>query len=309
MLASCDSDVKYTPGEQVSPDCMNVYFLADNPEKHIFASDELGDDWSIEVKMGRKKTDTAVDIPLSVEAGEEVFTVPATAHFDAGEAETSVKVSFQGIKLCEAQRLNIRIPDEYIDQYSRDIEGAGRLNTSVLVSEWRRIVRNAEIYDYDQEAIWYFADIYWLAGDNRFRFMNFLESGINITFKLDNPDGNVDANTPSTWEGMMMPLDNFSQWEGVDYFRWFLWDDSKGKRAAWTTEYCGIPQNNIYFRNETYYNNFNIVDGGVEGAKTCHGCLRKMCSNSKNRPVVGQHWIYFYYPSSDINLDGWGDEE
>lgn len=300
-MAACDeTTLDYEPGDLVSSDCMNVFFSPDNENHFIFSSDELGDDYSVSLKLSRVKTDNAADVPVIVEMAAECFSIEQTAHFDAGETDTEIKVSFQGIPKSTAQKMFLRIPDEYVNMYAQQ-EGVGRYSGEVLLAEWRKIVKDAEIYGYGSSGVDYVADIYWLPGANRFRFMNWMESGLNVTFRLIGTA--FDPDNTTTWHGSLYPLDNYEERDYNDdgsLYRWFLYDDDNGQRPRWYTSGGKLQNGNITFYTNLSRNEFNLIDGGIDGYDYCHGFMYKYNG--------GSDWIYFDYNAEDINLEGWPED-
>lgn len=294
LLTSCGDDYEYTPGQEVTADCPGVYFPNDNETKYILSGEDLGDDWSLNVTVGRKKAVGALDVPLEVVTADEAFSFPASIHFNDGEEETTVNVKFPGLAQFEDKKFTIRVPYEYVDLYSQDIEGTGAYSASVLVSEWRKIVKDVEAYVEDQSS--YYFDLYWLAGANQFRFGNFLESGLTLTFKIvDNPTFDID--NVDTWYGHVYPLDNYLVREETDTdLYWYLYDDEKQERPRWTTESYGWEmKGNICFHTKDSDINFvkdiYYADERVE--------LWKINSTSQ--------YFEMYWNPADVNLDGYKD--
>lgn len=63
-FTACDSDNHtYTPGEQPSKNCPEVYFAASNPKEVIFSPDESS---SFDITLGRKLTEGELTVPITV---------------------------------------------------------------------------------------------------------------------------------------------------------------------------------------------------------------------------------------------------
>lgn len=168
---------------------------------------------------------------------------------------------------------------------------------SVLVSEWRKIVKDVDAWGFSG-VIGYYCDIYWLVGLNRFRFTNFMESGIDVTFRIDGT--NFDASNPSTWQGYLTPLDNYEvRSTDSGYLYWYLYDDVNDCRPVWTVASGRLQNGNICFRARLESCEVNIVDGGVDGYQECHGLIQKVNG--------GSDWVSFDYTDDQINLDGFTD--
>ena len=296
-VACGDDDVAYEPGEATATDCMNVYFSPDNEVNFVLDPESMTDGFSVNLALKRVNAELAADIPVIVELADACFEIPSTVHFTAGETDAEIKVSFPDIPMREAKKFFLKIPNEYVDLYSENAEGTGRYAGSVLVSEWLKIVKEAEIFSYSYYQIDYKAPIYWLAGANRFRFGNFLDSGINLTFKLDGTA--FDPENPSTWHGYITPLDNYEvrSYTSSGALYWYFYDDANGKRARWTTSVGAEQKGNICFYSRADDMDFNLVDGGIDNIPSCHGWVYKRNSSSD--------WVYFYY--DEVNLEGYKD--
>ena len=98
-VTACTEDVDYTPAQPVDPDCMEIYFAADN--EGMFAFDEAADVSTlvIPVKVCRTLALEAVTMPLTVEQEGEMFNAPAEISFAEGEAETTFNVTLNSKEL------------------------------------------------------------------------------------------------------------------------------------------------------------------------------------------------------------------
>ncbi len=297
LVVACDDSNDYEgPGKPVSPDCMKVYFSSENATEFVFSPEELGDDYSLNLTVNRVGTEEAADVPVIVEFSDECFSVPETVHFEAGEESAPLKISFPEIPLREAQNFMIKIADKYADPYSKELDGIARYSGKVLVSVWKKIVKNVEIEAWDKSWNYMFdctSDIYWLEGQNQFRFSNFLESGVDLTFELSNPSFNPDD--VSTWTGNVLPLDHY-QTRVSTQPSWYLLNDA-GERFSWTISSTGYTiKTNVYFRTDGSY--FQILD--MNGDPIGYDYQAYVWLANTN-----QTWAYMYW--TELNLDGYDD--
>lgn len=119
-LASCGDDDKYVAGEQESADKVGVYFpVTDGGNNEVDPADPT----EFTVKVARLNTNGAVSVPLTVvENDNDAYQVPATADFQDGEAETSVKVTFPNAEVGTTNTVTIEIPQEYVALYKENAE-------------------------------------------------------------------------------------------------------------------------------------------------------------------------------------------
>ena len=225
-MTSC-SENGYEPGPEPSRDCMEAYFLSSNPSEYILGSEST----SVTLEIGRLKADNAASIPVIVEAKDEVFKVPSTVEFQAGEATARLTVSFEGIEIQKEKRFTIRLADEYVNPYTVH-DGSDVFSATVLVSSWKKVVNNAQFWFSSILNVSTFSDIYWLEGLNRFRIENFLGTGIDLSYTILNPD--FKADDLSTWQGELSPLDHYAEEPSDDGFKYWSLRDADGNWLEWT---------------------------------------------------------------------------
>ena len=134
FLASCEDEIQREPSPIVPPNCQNVFFPTTN------ATDlelEPTDPTRIEVIVSRKNSKSAATVPLKVFNSDDVFIIPETVTFDAGEETTSFVVTFpeaeEGIKYS----FEIGISgDEYLNPYISDKTS---IKISVIRIKWEDI--------------------------------------------------------------------------------------------------------------------------------------------------------------------------
>jgi hypothetical protein len=77
--------------------------------------------YSLDIDLYRKDTASALDVPLTVVSADEVFTIPSSAHFNAGESKTSITVDFPEAELAVYYTFTIRIPEQYANVYATSL--------------------------------------------------------------------------------------------------------------------------------------------------------------------------------------------
>lgn len=289
-MTSC-SENGYEPGPEPSRDCMEAYFLSSNPSEYILGSEST----SVTLEIGRLKADNAASIPVIVEAKDEVFKVPSTVEFQAGEATARLTVSFEGIEIQKEKRFTIRLADEYVNPYTVH-DGSDVFSATVLVSSWKKVVNNAQFWFSSILNVSTFSDIYWLEGLNRFRIENFLGTGIDLSYTILNPD--FKADDLSTWQGELSPLDHYAEEPSDDGFKYWSLRDADGNWLEWTPAgaACKITGLSVY-RTTTYT---NIIMGGATeptGYLTCY-------INCEDSSYDGWEYINMYLGTADVTAPG-----
>lgn len=181
-LIGCSDDVPdRTPSPETDPDCAQIYFPDTNPQSLELELDVT----SIEIFVSRLNSSSAVVVPISVLSNEsDIFVIPETVSFGAGEAETSFVVTFPNAQLAVAYSFEIIIQgEEYIDHYTK-VDGAASLFIQMERIKWEKYADGTYTSNYF-ESSWP-VTLYKAYGTNKYRFYNLWENGYNWDF---------------TWEG------------------------------------------------------------------------------------------------------------
>lgn len=134
-LASCGEDYEdYTVGAPQPADNEGVYFSVASKTLE-YAPDAATE---FEVTVSRLNTEKALSIALDVVNDKDVFEVPATVDFAAGEAETTITVNFPKAELGEVYTLTLSVPTEYQSVYSQ-FDGTLSASYSVARIKWEKV--------------------------------------------------------------------------------------------------------------------------------------------------------------------------
>jgi hypothetical protein len=151
LLGACNDytdSVESSP--EVSDDCVGVYF----PESNSSAFElEPTETTEITLTIARTDSTSAVDVPLTVETNDsDVFVIPGTVSFAAGEAETDFTVSFSEADEGITYNLELAVEgDDYVNPYS---SLSSTLSTSVTRIKWETIDEPMVYVDGTFNAIW-----------------------------------------------------------------------------------------------------------------------------------------------------------
>lgn len=269
-LSSC-SDDEYQRGEEPVPYNMTAYFSANNKAEYIFTPEDVAESSTLQLEVKRLQSDDAASIPVIVVDKDDIFKIPATVEFEAGESTATLNVEYAGIeekKLCE---FSIRLDENFIDPYKK-VEGSDVYAASVFVSNWRQISKNVQFWftninDKYNSKIFHNANFYQLEGQNRFRFEDYLGSGIDMQFSIVPTKANItfSATDPNTWQGRLEPLSNYMDGgqvalNGVYYNCWWFMKDASSF-ASWKLPVLDVTVNYVNFFSN-YMSEFNYVSGG-----------------------------------------------
>lgn len=118
LLAACSSDDDYSAGTPTAADCPALTFGANNTK-----SVELdpSDPTSVDLTVYRSNAAAAGSYGLRVLSNtDNVFAVPSTVSFAAGERETTVTVTFGNAEIGKSYTLEVGLEDADVDAYSAD---------------------------------------------------------------------------------------------------------------------------------------------------------------------------------------------
>ena len=269
-LSSC-SDDEYQRGEEPVPYNMTAYFSANNKAEYIFTPEDVAESSTLQLEVKRLQSDDAASIPVIVVDKDDIFKIPATVEFEAGESTATLNVEYAGIEEKKLCKFSIRLDENFIDPYKK-VEGSDVYAASVFVSNWRQISKNVQFWftninDKYNSKIFHNANFYQLEGQNRFRFEDYLGSGIDMQFSIVPTKANItfSATDPNTWQGRLEPLSNYMDGgqvalNGVYYNCWWFMKDASSF-ASWKLPVLDVTVNYVNFFSN-YMSEFNYVSGG-----------------------------------------------
>lgn len=269
-LSSC-SDDEYQRGEEPVPYNMTAYFSANNKAEYIFTPEDVAESSTLQLEVKRLQSDDAASIPVIVVDKDDIFKIPATVEFEAGESTATLNVEYAGIEEKKLCKFSIRLDENFIDPYKK-VEGSDVYAASVFVSNWRQISKNVQFWftninDKYNSKIFHNANFYQLEGQNRFRFEDYLGSGIDMQFSIAPTKANItfSATDPNTWQGRLEPLSNYMDGgqvalNGVYYNCWWFMKDASSF-ASWKLPVLDVTVNYVNFFSN-YMSEFNYVSGG-----------------------------------------------
>ena len=131
-LGACSDDLERDPSPAVSPDCVGVYFSESNTYNYELDPAIT----SLTLTVGRDKTDGAVTVPVKViNNSNNVFVIPESVSFAAGEAETTMVVTFPNAEMGVEYSFELTFDSDYVNPY----KGASLAKTSIQRIKWESI--------------------------------------------------------------------------------------------------------------------------------------------------------------------------
>ncbi|MGM9803304.1 MAG: hypothetical protein ACI308_03920 [Muribaculaceae bacterium] len=293
FAASCsdDNENKYEPASPVSSDNIGAYFPDTNSNMVMRADD---DEKVVDVIVARTNTQQAAQVPIHVVSKTDNITCPDVANFAAGEAQTTIQVTYAD--LTTTPKCEIMIDEQYGNPYTIK---HGSTHLSFSVYKLNLLSNNIKVVTSSTADTDYFSGvtgqaIYQLGNDNRFIWRNFLGSGIDLQFKLE---GTFDSNDVHNSQGALIPIDHYLN----DEYGWaFMQEENPSEDSenyvAWTPEGSSTPINKyIYFyyvyEGYTYF----YMDFRKYGSSKIYsyGMISSAVVDSETN--FNSYYVYIYY--------------
>lgn len=184
-IAACSDDDGRTPSPEVDPNCIGASFGDENID---FLELEDTDPTNITLEVTRDKTDAAATVGIQVLTNtENVFTIPTSVSFAAGEATANLTVSFDNAKLKKEYSFEIALEASAVNPY----KGNGHASFTIQRLKWVNVAGTCTFKDWvfaeynDVEG--YDVELQQVEGENRYRIVNPFVEGLEAI------DGDPDA--------------------------------------------------------------------------------------------------------------------
>jgi hypothetical protein len=124
MFVSCSDEIEREPSPVVDPDCLGAYFVPgegfDATNNSYYYELEPENETKVTLMVGREKTDAAATVPLVVITNtEDVFEIPASVEFAAGQKEAPVIISFPNAEIGQPYQFEIKFAEGDYDPYAK----------------------------------------------------------------------------------------------------------------------------------------------------------------------------------------------
>lgn len=205
----CSEDdlVEPAPSPEAPAGTQGVYFPSTN--KSAFELMPV-DPTEFELTIARSTSEGAVDVPLTQEVNDDnVFVVPSSVSFAAGETEATFKVTFPDADVGKLYNLKLSVEgDEFVNPY---VEGVPYLKTNVMRVEWKPVEEPMVYLDgsfsggwgVSHQPMYVYAEKAVLGSITRYRFKN--------VYEPPTPDSEPDAD--GIWGGYPYNTANFIEGE------------------------------------------------------------------------------------------------
>ena len=115
-FTACSDDIEREPSPVVDPNCQGVYFSADNNYEL-----ELEPEAALEMILTVERTNTESAATVKVEVlsnTENVFEVPETVSFEAGEAEAPLTIKFPNAEIGVSYSYSLKFEEGTYNPYA-----------------------------------------------------------------------------------------------------------------------------------------------------------------------------------------------
>lgn len=184
-LVSCTQEEPFKPGDPTNTNGNNFYFSAENAGSLVLG---LADN-SFTVTIERENANSAVTVPLKWYSVSDVFSVPSSIDFAAGETSKDVVVGFSGAEPFVNYVLNISIPEEFTYQY-KDQGVYPAYSVTVLQEDFKVVHKGTYYDDFWWEESWD-QDLEYSELSDTYRLSNLWTPGYGFTFKWDGQSSKV----------------------------------------------------------------------------------------------------------------------
>ena len=236
FLSACSSDDfdydDYMPGTDVPEGSPQLYFDASNESTYLFTGD---DNRTFDITIARIDSTDAVSERLILTGGDGYVSVPDTVRFSAGERTATIAVDCTALPTKTTVNFTLSFESGISTPYGA---GSDTYQAKVTMSGDWVILADDVIYQYcttSNEDKWeptFNQKLYQLEGTERFKFENFLNSGVDFVFSLGN--GGRDDNRT------IVPERNFVSWSRFNdtdqYGCWWLFDEDSNSYPQWSPD-------------------------------------------------------------------------
>lgn len=180
IFTGCNSDDKWEPGPNVEPDNARAYFPSSNGNYFEYLMSDT--DKSFEITVSRKNTSGSASISVNTMKGSEFFQTPASIEFAAGEGSATIKISLTATETGKPYQLSLALDEKHQDPYNA--LGGIQIELTAFIADWDILYPDV-LFKGSPNFLDYTADIYYSPGMNQYKILDFLNSGVEFVFELD----------------------------------------------------------------------------------------------------------------------------
>lgn len=206
-MAACSDDDEYVPAQPVPEDCMQVYFATTDAEKNPVPTEyeiapEALASTTIDLPVVRVWATEAASVPVTSFQKGDLFVVPETVEFAAGQKQATLKIKMNKVDKGEfALRLAIEDP-AYANPYAnKDGGGTPLFGFTVNVVKWNLLGTGDYYYNSLFSGVDKGLELYQKDGSTEHKLCNW-GGGVDLMFNVA-ADGTITI--PSQYIGADHP--------------------------------------------------------------------------------------------------------
>ena len=225
-FTACDdkSDSDYVPGAPTPENSMQVYFDAANASDFVVAPENT----SVDITVSRGNATEAAEVPIICKEKADGLTIPSTVKFEAGQKTAILSVGFGQLEENKQYAFSLAVDEAYADHYAK-LNGSTTYSGYVVETTWKPYIDNVKMtWTVGGVQQTWNTTIERLGTLNRYRFRDFLGSGLDMTFSI----GSV-ADTGTSGDYKMEPYDNYYNDNDGTADCFYLYDSAKGEYPNW----------------------------------------------------------------------------
>ncbi|MBP9018280.1 MAG: hypothetical protein KBG04_00470 [Bacteroidales bacterium] len=183
---ACEDEVKREPSPETNPNSSNVYFASSNSASVVLGVSAT----NFEVIVAREKTAAALTVKLKTESiYGDLFTVPESVSFAAGEAQKSISIACGDLDLMKSYHFAIEIDPNETKPY-------------VAQNVYPRIELNVLKEDFQPYANGLWSSLFFAPGNDYISWPLTLEySEMSQTYRLKETWGYPGYDITFKWDG------------------------------------------------------------------------------------------------------------
>lgn len=212
LATACSDSDDWTPGPEEAAGAI-AYFPEQSAYKFTLMPD---DDHTIPVLIARNSSAGEATVALTCTSSVEGVSLPTSVTFHDGEKTTYVPVDCSNVPLKTTAQISLAINDPLV-------YGAGSAQVDLTVNTTAGWIRVADLTCYFEASFEpIHTDLMVLDGTTNFKFVNVLNSGLDLPFTLT-----------STARTEIKPTANFEDADS-GYGEWYLYDEANSTYPQWS---------------------------------------------------------------------------
>lgn len=199
LFTACVEDTEIAPGPAVSEDCMEVYFVPAEAAEYSFAIDADMSQVVVPVTVARTYFTDAITLPLTVQQNAQVFNVPESVEFAAGQETATFNITINTPELGN-QTLNISLGEDPAIVNPYLAAGAPIYGLTFEFFKWEKVcdaLFKSALFSTPRPTT-----LENKAGSSLYRLTSLWADGVDFNFTLG-ADGKAYSVPQSDWVGTM----------------------------------------------------------------------------------------------------------